>query len=58
MKLFAGAGNFSRDLIFTYIGPTLLVVNPYKFIPKLFNDQVLKEVKDKLNNDKIQVCVI
>lgn len=34
---------YSKDLIFSYIGPTLIVMNPYKIIDKLFNEKVLAE---------------
>lgn len=27
---------YKNDLIFTYVGPTLLVVNPFKAVPPLF----------------------
>lgn len=27
---------FLKDLIFTLVGPTMLVINPFKSIPKLF----------------------
>ncbi|KAL4507958.1 hypothetical protein ABPG72_021331 [Tetrahymena utriculariae] len=32
---------FSQDLIFSYIGPTLIVMNPYKIIQQSFNLQVM-----------------
>lgn len=28
--------------IFTYIGPTLMVVNPYRLIKELFSEDILK----------------
>lgn len=31
---------YTSDKIFTKIGPTLIVVNPYKMINELFNNQV------------------
>ncbi|KAL4466910.1 hypothetical protein ABPG74_010507 [Tetrahymena malaccensis] len=30
---------YDQDLIFTFIGPTLVVMNPYKQIPKLFSKE-------------------
>lgn len=27
---------YKNDIIFTYIGPTLIVMNPYKYIAPLF----------------------
>lgn len=35
---------YAQDKIFTKIGPTLIVVNPYKVIDSLFNQQVLLAV--------------
>lgn len=32
---------FSQDEIFTYIGPTLVVMNPYKLITRSFNESIL-----------------
>lgn len=37
---------YKKDDIFTYIGPTLIVVNPYKIIERHFNNRVLTEIKD------------
>ncbi|KAL4464880.1 hypothetical protein ABPG74_011441 [Tetrahymena malaccensis] len=34
---------FSQDLIFSYIGPTLIVMNPYKIIQQSFNPQILNK---------------
>lgn len=28
---------YTKNLIFTYVGPTLLVVNPFKAIPELIS---------------------
>jgi myosin heavy subunit len=33
---------YSSDKIFTKIGPTLIVVNPYKTIDALFNHDVIR----------------
>jgi myosin heavy subunit len=33
---------YKQDRIFTKIGPTLIVINPYKVIQPLFNHQVLR----------------
>ena len=32
---------FAKDLIYTYVGPTLLVVNPFKLIEALFKRETL-----------------
>jgi myosin heavy subunit len=37
---------YKKDDIFTYIGPTLIVVNPYKLIERHFNNRVLTEIRD------------
>jgi len=29
---------YKNDKIFTFIGPTLIVVNPYRVIPEYFNN--------------------
>lgn len=33
---------FKKDNIFSYIGPTLIVMNPYKLITHSFNKDVLE----------------
>lgn len=37
---------YRKDDIFTYIGPTLIVVNPYKLIDRHFNAKALASVRD------------
>lgn len=32
---------YNKDFIFTKIGPTLIVINPYKMIKPLFNEEVI-----------------
>lgn len=34
------AGRYKLNLIFTYVGPTLLVVNPFQSIPVLFTPEI------------------
>lgn len=34
------ANRYRNNLIFTYVGPTLLVVNPFQAIPPLFTQDV------------------
>ena len=41
---------YYQDIIFTYIGPTLIVLNPYKDIPDLFSDNKIKKIEDNLLN--------
>jgi len=33
---------YKKDIIFTYIGPTLIVMNPYKLIQSSFSPDVLE----------------
>ena len=40
------------DKIFTYIGPTLLVMNPYKSLPDNFSDDMLNSFKLQVINPK------
>ena len=41
---------YQKGKIFTYVGPTLIVLNPYMFIPELFTQELLasfqKSVRD------------
>jgi len=39
---------YSRDDIFTLIGPTLIVINPYKTVPRLFSPEALQEFTLKM----------
>ncbi len=39
---------YKKDEIFTYIGPTLIVVNPYRLIDRHFNNKVVMEKRDKV----------
>lgn len=38
---------FAKDQIFTNIGPTLLIMNPYKEIPELFNEKTTAKFREK-----------
>ena len=40
---------FSFQQIFTYVGPTLVIVNPYKYIKELFEKKVLDYYQDAAN---------
>lgn len=40
---------FEKNLIFTYVGQTLLVLNPYFYIPELYAPEVL---------EKYQLCAL
>lgn len=39
---------FAKDQIFTNIGPTLLIMNPYKEIPGLFSEETTAKFRKKL----------
>lgn len=41
---------YKKDMIFTYIGPTLIVVNPYKYLPKYFDSTPMIKVREKIIN--------
>ena len=41
---------YKRDLIFTYIGPTLLVINPYKQILSYFSPENYKIYSEQANS--------
>ncbi len=40
----------TNDTIFTYVGPTLLIINPYKPIPDLFSIHNLALYQKEINN--------
>lgn len=46
---------FEKRLIFTYVGPTLLVVNPYQLFPELFNPESLAKYEKMVHNPQIQI---
>jgi myosin heavy subunit len=39
---------YKKDLIFTYIGPTLIILNPYKYLPQLFDNNVMLKIRQKI----------
>jgi len=41
---------YNQDIIFTYIGPTLIVVNPYKSLPSTFDNSEISKIKAQLIN--------
>ena len=45
---------YFQDRIFTYIGPTLIVMNPYKSISETFSTKIVTEIKDKFEKNKAE----
>jgi Myosin head (motor domain) len=39
-----------KNIIFTYVGPTLLIVNPYKYIPELFDIDTMALYQKQIHN--------
>lgn len=39
---------YKSDKIFTFIGPTLVVVNPYRIIHEYFSNDVMVRVRNKV----------
>ncbi len=44
---------YVNDFIFTYCGPTLLIINPYAYIEKLMNDTVLQDFQTLVFTDTL-----
>ncbi|KAL4436230.1 hypothetical protein ABPG74_015821 [Tetrahymena malaccensis] len=42
---------YTQDNIFTYIGPTLIVLNPYKNLNELFSNKMIDMIKENLNKN-------
>jgi myosin heavy subunit len=38
------ASRYRKDEIFTYVGPILLVMNPFKAMPQLLSEDVVKSI--------------
>ena len=41
---------FEKNLIFSYVGPTLIAINPYMKIPELFSDDILTQYQNNIYN--------
>lgn len=39
---------YKADKIFTFIGPTLIVVNPYRVIGQYFSNESMMRIRDKI----------
>lgn len=35
---------YTQNIIFTYIGPTLIIINPYKVLDEVFHENRIKEI--------------
>ena len=46
---------YKKDLIFTYIGPTLIVLNPYKYLPQLFDNDVMLKIRQRIFESSLDV---
>jgi myosin heavy subunit len=46
---------FEKRMIFTYVGPTLLIVNPYQLFPEHFNSEALSKYQKLVYNPQIQL---
>lgn len=46
---------FENKQIFTYVGPTLLVVNPYEQIPGVFTEETLKKYQQYVFQPQMQM---
>lgn len=45
---------YNNNNIFTYIGPTLIVINPYKEIKGVFEEKIIQDIIKK-NDEKIKI---
>ena len=54
------SARYMQNIIFTYVGPTLLVINPFQAIPQYFEPEVkFKYIGDiifKKRNQYIKLC--
>lgn len=39
---------YKKNKIFTFIGPTLIVVNPYRVIPEYFSNETMMKIRDRI----------
>jgi myosin heavy subunit len=39
---------YKNDKIFTFIGPTLVVVNPYRVLQEYFSNDVMTRIRNKI----------
>lgn len=43
---------YKNDKIFTFIGPTLVVVNPYRLLPQYFSNEEMLRIRTKILNSE------
>ena len=41
---------YKNDKIFTFIGPTLVVVNPYRVLQEYFSNEEMTRIRNKIMN--------
>jgi len=46
---------FEKNLIFSYVGPTLIALNPYMKIQELFSDEILTQYQNNLFNPQFSL---
>lgn len=46
---------FEKNIIFTYVGPTLLALNPYMKIPEMFEEETLTKYQNNIYNPQFSL---
>lgn len=47
---------YSKDYICTFVGPTLLVINPFRALPAFYNEEIKKEYIRKIIEGRGWAC--
>jgi myosin heavy subunit len=47
-------GRYRNDTIFTFIGPTLVVINPYALLPEYFGPEAMSRIRTKVLENNTQ----
>ena len=45
---------YDKDLIFTNVGETLIITNPYQIIPGLYTEEKMQEIIDYCNTNSVE----